>query len=81
MRYFYSADDMRDILSETCQWIECYSNCETPAIRTNCGELAVEIRLGAVQKLYASLKNLDYLVTGGKAMPESCKKLATIGQS
>jgi len=75
MRYFYSASDIRDMLSGTCQFIQCQMDCSLPLTRRACGDTAAELTKGIVQKLMASLQGYGQMA-GGQDLPMACRRLA-----
>jgi len=75
-RYMYTPDQIRDMLSGTCQNVQCNLNCSVPLTRASCGDTAAELVSGVTQKLMASVQNYDRLTSGGQVLPPACQRLA-----
>jgi len=76
LRHFYSINELKEMLSGTCQFVRCYMDCSVPLTRSVCGETAADLASGLIQKMFASVQNYDQLTNGASILPASCRRLA-----
>jgi hypothetical protein len=76
LRHFYTIDELKEMLSGTCQFVQCYMDCSVPLTRSVCGQTAADLASNLIQKMFASVQNYDKLVNGGSVLPQSCRRLA-----
>jgi hypothetical protein len=76
LRHFYTIDELKEMLSGTCQFVQCYMDCSVPLTRSVCGQTAADLASNLIQKMFASVQNYDKLVNGGSVLPRSCRRLA-----
>jgi len=77
LRHFYTVDELKEMLSGTCQFVQCYMDCSVPLTRSVCGQTAADLTSGLIQKMFASVQNYDKLVNNGASvLPASCRRLA-----
>lgn len=76
LAYVYSAEQLREMLGGTCDYIQCHLDCNVPKMRTICGNVAGDLVRDITQKAMAALRNYDRIVAGGQALPASCRRLA-----
>jgi len=77
MRYLYSASDVKSMLSGTCQYVECFTDCSVALLRTVCGNTAAELVSKSIQKMFASVQTLYTLRNIGDMFPEACRRVAS----
>lgn len=76
LRHFYTVAELKEMLSGTCQYVQCYMDCSVPLTRSVCGDTAANLASGLIQKMFASVQNYDQVTSGGSILPESCQRLA-----
>jgi len=76
LRHFYAVSELKEMLSGTCQFVQCYMDCSVPLTRSVCGETAASLSSGLIQKMFALVQNYDQLSNGATILPASCKRLA-----
>jgi len=76
LRQFYSASELKDMISGTCQFVQCYTDCSVPMTRSVCGDTAAELASGLIRKMFASIQNYDTMSNAESILPASCRRLA-----
>jgi len=77
VRQSYGVPAVTKIVSDACEFIECFNTCSHPLIVSKCGADAADLQRDTVKKAFASITTLLSNVGASEnAMPNSCQTLA-----
>jgi len=74
VRHSSDANAVTKMVSDACQFIDCFNNCSRPLIVEKCGSGAANLQRDTVRKAFASVTNL---LSSVDALPSSCHNLAS----
>jgi len=81
LRQFLSVDEIQEMLSGSCQYVECQTDCAVGLTRTACGNTAAELTSAITQKTFSMVQTYYTMLGLGEVLPESCRRLARPGQN
>jgi len=73
--YEFDGDEIRLMLNETCLFISCLVDCDTPILSQRCGPVAADLERETVRRSFKPMRQIFELINIGEYWPDSCDVL------